>query len=267
MMRRSYILMDRLSSFPRPEDLRRVVDTVRACGYDGIELNLTEPFGFDIGLLERWLSETGLVVPSFLTGEAYFDGLCLSSPDAEVRRRTVARLAGYTAAAERFHAVLVVGLLQGRRSDEPDTERARARIVQGLRGLARAAEARGVEVVVEPVNHLQVGFHNSVAEVRELIRQVGADSIRPMVDTVHMNIEEASLTQPILDCGAALRHVHLCESNGGRFGSGHIDFKAVLGALRRIEYHGFVSVKVYRHLDLPEAARSSIEYLRGLEAN
>ena len=83
-----------------------------------------------------------------------------------------------------------------------------------------------------------------------------------MVDTIHMNIEEKSLVQPILDCGAQLRHVHLCESNGALFGTGHIDFGAALRALEQIGYEGFASVKVYRNATLEEAARSSREYLR-----
>ena len=70
------------------------------------------------------------------------------------------------------------------------------------------------------------------------------------------------MTQPILDCGKELRHVHLCESNGGRFGTGHIDFAAVGRALWQIGYQGFGSVKVYRPESVDDAARSSIEYLR-----
>ncbi len=263
-MRYSFIVMDRLASIPAA-GLRHVLGVLRDAGYDGVELNLTEPFGIDPGLLERWLAEFGLVVPSFLTGEAYFDGLCLSSPRADVRRQTVERLIRSLDIARRFGSILVVGLLQGTRRDEPEADVAAGRIAEGLRAVAAQAEARGVDFVIEPVNHLQVGFNNSVAEVNELIRRVGSPSLKPMVDTVHMNIEETSLTQPILDCADSLRHVHLCESNGGRFGSGHVDFAAVLGALRRTGYCGFCSVKVYRHLGVEDAARSSIAYLRGID--
>jgi sugar phosphate isomerase/epimerase len=183
-----------------------------------------------------------------------------------VRARTTELLIRYLDIAQRFGSILVVGLLRGLRSDEPDTQTAEHRIVESLRPVAQAAESKRVELVLEPVNHLQVGFHNSVAEVRHLIDRIGFASIRPMVDTIHMNIEESSLTQPILDCGAGLKHVHLCESNGGRFGTGLIDFGAVLSALKKIDYDGFCSVKVYRHLAFQEAAESSIEMLRSLES-
>jgi sugar phosphate isomerase/epimerase len=157
---------------------------------------------------------------------------------------------------------MVVGLLQGLRRDEPDEGLAVARIEECLKRVAEAAERQGVDVVIEPVNHLQVGFHNKVADVQALVGRIGSRALRPMVDTVHMNIEEASLTEPIRACGAALRHVHLCESNGGEFRSGHVDFAGVLKTLREIGYPHWCSVKVYRQLAFTEAARSSIAFLR-----
>jgi len=262
MVHFSYILMDLLASFESDDALRRRFALLKECGYEGVELNLTDPPGVDLDRLQGWLTDLGLVMPSFLTGAAYNDGLCLSVPNPEVRRRTVERLIGYLDIAKQFGAILVVGLLQGLRSDEPDPAVANGRIADGLREVAAAAESKGVEFVVEPVNHLQVGFNNSVAEVRQLAATVGSGAIKPMVDTVHMNIEESSLVQPILDCGPELRHVHLCESNGALLGSGHVDFAAVLAALDQIGYDRFASVKVYRKASFEEAAASSIEYLK-----
>jgi D-psicose/D-tagatose/L-ribulose 3-epimerase len=168
----------------------------------------------------------------------------------------------YLDVAQRLGAFIVVGLLQGQRRDEPHEQLANQRIAEGLRQVAEAAERKGVDVVIEPVNHLQVGFNHSVAEVLRLIENIGSPAVRPMVDTVHLNIEEQSLTEPIIACGAALRHVHLCESNGARFGTGHIDFAAVRKTLNAVSYDGFASVKVYRKLFFDEAARSSMDVLR-----
>jgi sugar phosphate isomerase/epimerase len=262
MIRLSYIVLPRLTAFKSPDQFRQVLRHLRDCGYDGVELNLTEPFGIEPAELDRMIREVGLTIPSFLTGEAYADGLCLSAADASVRRRTVERLIGYVSVASRFNAVLVVGLLQGLRRDEPDPNVANRRIADGLKQVAVVAGAKGVDLVIEPVNHLQVGFNNTVAEVRSLIAAIGLPAVRPMVDTIHLNIEERSLIDPILDCGKSLRHVHLCESNGGPFGTGHVDFMAVSRALNQIGQTGFASVKVYRQSDLETAARESIDYLR-----
>jgi D-psicose/D-tagatose/L-ribulose 3-epimerase len=235
---------------------------LKECGYDGVELNITEPLGIDPNKLAKLVARNGLTVASFLTGEAYSDGLCLCSPDGSIRARTVNRLIGYIDTARELKSVLVVGLLQGLRKDESDPVVANQRIVECLKEVADVAVRNDVEIVIEPVNHLQVGFNNSVAEVLRLISKIGSPAVRPMVDTIHLNIEERSLTQPIADCGKALRHVHLCESNAGRFGTGHIDFTAVREALERIDYKHFASVKVYRHIDVEEGVRSSMDQLR-----
>jgi D-psicose/D-tagatose/L-ribulose 3-epimerase len=264
MTRFSFMVIDTPSVFANEASARSCFELVKSCGYEGIELNIARAVLDKLDLLTSLAAEHELRIPSFLTGAAYSEGLCLSSPDESLRQGAVDRLISYLDLAERFDAILVVGLLQGFTRDEPDLETALGRIVASLKQVAAAAEPRGVQFVMEPINHLQVGFNNSVAEVRQVVKDVGSDAFKPMVDTIHMNIEDQSITQPILDCGPDLRHVHLCESNGGLFGSGHIDFAAALKALDEIGYDGFASVKVYRKASMVEAARSSINLLRQL---
>ena len=260
MIHYSYMFIDSRALFEG--HLQATLDLVKSCGYEGIELNLFPGLLEQSDRLEEALAACGLAVPSFLTGAAYSKSLCLSSADEGVRQRAVDYLVDCMEVARRFKSILVVGLLQGLRSDEADPEIANRRIAEGLRAVGDTAEEQGVELVIEPVNHLQVGFNNSVSEVRELIAASGSSAFKPMVDTVHMNIEETSLTQPIYDCGEELRHVHLCESNGAALGSGHLDFGAVLRALDDVAYDGFASVKVYRKAAVQDVIASSIRYLR-----
>jgi D-psicose/D-tagatose/L-ribulose 3-epimerase len=258
----SFLLLPPLPQLGDADRIRRLFDFIRSCGYDGVELNLNLASLELMPRLQQWLAESDLALPSCCTGEAYAEGLCLSSPGPAARQGAVRRLIEYLDAVRPFGSILVVGLLQGTQRDEADPEAAKSRIVECLCEVGAAAEARGAEFVIEPVNHLQASFVNSVHEVRTMIRAIGSPAIRPMVDTVHMNIEERSLTQPIYDCGAELRHVHLCESNGGLFGTGHIAFGPILKALDDVAYGGFGSVKVYRRATMAEAAKTSIEYLR-----
>jgi 5-keto-L-gluconate epimerase len=264
MTRLSYIVVDRLSSFHSEAGIRELLAGIRELGYAGAELQLTRPAGASLDRLEQWLEELDLVVPSFLTGEAYSEGLCLASPDPVVRGRAVARLIEYLDVAARFKALLVVGLMQGLRSDEPDTLVANDRIVGCLQQVGDVAESKGVRVVIEPVNHLQVGFNHTVLEVRRLTERVGSAAVGVMVDTIHMHIEERSATQPIIDLGNGVWHVHLCESNGGPFGTGQVDFAATWRALASIGYQGFASVKVYRKAGPLTGARLAMEHLRQL---
>ncbi|OGG54039.1 MAG: hypothetical protein A3F84_06290 [Candidatus Handelsmanbacteria bacterium RIFCSPLOWO2_12_FULL_64_10] len=77
-----------------------------------------------------------------------------------------------------------------------------------------------------------------------------------------MNIEEKSVTDPIRAVGASLAHVHLCETNGGALGSGHLDFPAVFRALSDARYDKFVSVKIYRNASWEEGASGAMAFLK-----
>ena len=119
-----------------------------------------------------------------------------------------------------------------------------------------------MSVIIEPVNHLQVGFNHTAAEVSELIDRIGSAAIRLMLDTIHMNIEERSILDTIRRYGKRIGHFHLCESNGGPLGSGNLDFAAVLAALDEVGYDKYVSIKIYRTASWEDAARSAIQFLR-----
>src|SRR4051794_13716831 len=228
-------------------------------GYDGVEIHATHPLGFAVEDLAARAAELSLPVVSVMSGWSYAnEGLSLSTPDDSVRDRAVARLIGYIEMAAKLEALLVVGLLQGLRSDEPDPAVANDRIAGALTHVARVAEDRSVSIVVEPVNHLQVGFTHTAAEASDLVARIGSPAVGLMLDTIHMNIEEHAMLDVIREHGARLRHFHLADTNGGLYGTGNLDFAEVLGALDAAGYDRYVSVKIYRTPSWEAAARSAI---------
>lgn len=263
----SYILVDRPDSFGSLEAFADVLRRIKDLGYHGVEFNLVRPHGFDVDDLLRLTQAMDFPVVSFLTGANYFsEGLCLSSPEAAIRQAAVERLREYTETAARFGAILVVGQMQGFLTDEPDRKVGESRIEEGMKRVAEAAEKHGTTIAFEPVNHLQAGFHNTLADVMALAGRIGSARLRPMLDTFHLNVEEKSCIEPIHRLGREMAHFHLCESNGGLAGSGHLDFPAVLGALDRVGYAGCISVKVYRH-PWEVGAEFMIGFLRSVVEN
>ncbi len=129
---------------------------------------------------------------------------------------------------------------------------------------APLAMEQGVTVVIEPVNHHQVGFNHTAAEVAALVGRVASPAISYMLDTIHMHQEERAPLTTIAEHGDKIHHFHLADSHGGPLGEGNIDFAAALTTLQRTGYDGFVSVKVYRKQPWRESARSAAEYLRKL---
>jgi sugar phosphate isomerase/epimerase len=259
-MRFSFLFYDPI---PRLDELDRRMGGLASLGYQGIELSAFYPLPYGMEEVAALAQKHALPVVSFLTGWSYpNEGLCLSSPDDAVRDRAVARLGDYVGQAKAVGALLVMGLMQGLRSDEPDEAKAKGRITEALLRVARVAEDAGVSLAIEPVNHLQVGFHNSAAEVAALVERVGSPAVGYMLDTFHVNIEERSMAEAFRLHGPAIRHVHLCETTGGLLGTGHLDVPGVLSALGEAGYDRFVSVKVYRGAAWEEAARHSMEHLR-----
>ena len=261
-MKPAYLVYDPI---PKLSELSRIFKRVAELGYHGIELVATHPLGVPIDEIQALSKEYRLPVVSLLSGWSYVnEALCLSSPEASVRERAVARLKEYVDHAARLGSVLVVGMMQGLRSDEADETKANDRIADCLKQVAKAAEAKQVPVVIEPVNHQQVGFNNTAAEAAAMAARVGSPALGYMLDSIHLNIEERSVIGAIREYGPRARHFHLCETNGGPYGTGGLDFAAVLAAMREAGYAHFFSVKIYRKVSgWDEAATSAAKFLRG----
>jgi sugar phosphate isomerase/epimerase len=244
-------------------DLDQRMGHLAGLGYQGVELTACHPLGYPVDDILALSRKHDLPVVSLLSGWSYGnEGLCLASPQEGVRRRAVGRLIEYAGYAARLGAVLVVGLMQGLRSDEPDEAVANQRIADCLRPVADAAARLGTVAVLEPVNHLQVGFNHTAAEAVAMVERVGSPGLGYMLDTIHLNIEERSVLQTIREHGRHIRHFHLCETNGGPYGSGNLDFPGVLRALEEVNYPHFASVKIYRKVDWEEAARTALTFVR-----
>jgi D-psicose/D-tagatose/L-ribulose 3-epimerase len=243
-------------------ELARRMAVLVECGYQGVELTACHPPPFSAAELLEVSQDLNLPVASFLSGWSYAnEKLCLASADASTRKRAVDRLVSYTEYATQVGAHVVVGLMQGLRSDEPDESVGTNRIAECLGQVSRRAASFGGKVVLEPVNHLQVGFHHTAAEAAALVRRVGSPALGYMLDTIHVHIEERSMEETIRTHGAVIRHFHLCESNGGPFGSGAMDFPCVLNSLSATGYGGYVSVKIYRRLGWEDAARTAAAHI------
>ena len=100
-------------------------------------------------------------------------------------------------------------------------------------------------VAFEPVNHGEISFHNTIAEAEALVRGIDLPSVRLMVDTFHMNIEEKDMLAPLARIRDVLAHVHLSETNRDVLGEGHWDTRGFLAELRRLVYCGCCSIGVY----------------------
>lgn len=233
------------------EELDQRLGLLAQLGYAGVEFISSSPAELDAEAMSRTLERHRLGLSAFLSGGIYLrHGVSFANPDEEIRARAVAQTRELVAVAREFRAIVVIGLLQGRRSDAVDPLSGRRNIVDCLKRIAEEADRQQVMCVLEPVNHLEVGFTHTVAEALELMSEVESPALRLMADTFHIHIEERSVEGAIRACAGKMAHFHLCDTNRRMLGSGRLDFKHILGLLKEVGYSGYCTVVTeYDELD------------------
>jgi sugar phosphate isomerase/epimerase len=139
--------------------------------------------------------------------------------------------------------------------------------VDALGRMADYAAEKGVRLVFEATNHLEMGkYVNTVMNHRRLIDQTGRDNIGIQIDWFHANFEELNPYEAVMDAGNLLWHMHFRDSNSLTPGYGTVDFKAVMRALKRIDYAGYCTIESAPMIpDSDTAAKDGIDYLRMME--
>jgi sugar phosphate isomerase/epimerase len=241
---------------------------MKKAGYDAVELQIADPALFDEDRVRRSLQRVDYTMCAFQTGSTYYSrGNCLCTADEAVRHRTIELLKLFVDLASRWNAVIVFGSLQGRLSDEPNREAGEARIQEAIREVGEYAAEKRVTIAFEPVNHVEVGFHNTIAEAASLVRSLNLPTVRLMIDTFHMNIEEKNMLAPLPAIRDILAHVHLSETNRDVLGTGHWPTTAFLAELDCMGYHGYCSLGVYQtRRPRRECIRHCMDELRRLRS-
>lgn len=109
--------------------------------------------------------------------------------------------------------------------------------------IASITEKSSGLVLIEPLNRYESPYLNTVHDCTRLLEAVNHPNTGLLLDYFHMSIEEESLSQSTLSAGKWVRHVHLGDSNRLLPGYGHTDFRACFATLKKIGYHGFVSLE------------------------
>jgi len=244
-------------------DLETNLAQIASLGYEGVELAIRDPKLIDLDLLDGLMQRHGLRVAAIGTGQAWGEeGLSFTDPDQGVRYAAIERIKSHIPIASHFEAVIIIGLLRG--IVKPGVEHVQAMdwLVEALREGSDAAHPHGVRIALEPINRYETTLINNAAEGLDLIERIGANNFGLLLDTFHMNIEEADIEASIRACGKRIFHFHVADSNRWYPGAGHLDFKPILAELFDTGYQGWISGEFLPLPDAEMAAQKSIIHLR-----
>ncbi|MCT7376969.1 sugar phosphate isomerase/epimerase family protein [Chelativorans salis] len=241
---------------PFTEDYFPWLSRLKELGYDFIELLVPEPGDVELGNLRRALDDAGLDV--VLAARVNMERN-LTSSDANCRRQGKDYLTYAIECAHELSARIVGGPLYGNplvfagRAPQPVDEDLRSArenwCIEGLKTIAPLATQAGVRLAVEPLNRFETDILCTTRQAIALIDLVDEPSVRLMLDTFHMHMEDASIPEAILEAGTRIAHFQANENHRGFLGTGATDWIAVVRALHAVGYDGPISLEPFRRND------------------
>jgi 5-keto-L-gluconate epimerase len=246
------------------------LDKAVQLGYQGVELMVLRPADLDGADIAAQISGCGLEIAAIGSGAlAMLDRLTLLDGDPATCAEAEQRLYQLIDFAAATRAPLVtIGGFRGRLANAvwTDARGGRAHLVSVLQNAATHAAAVGVRLALEPLNRYESDIVNNAEEGVALMDEVGDKGLGLLLDTFHMNIEEAQYDAAIRSaaCTGRLFHIHLGDSNRLAPGQGHLDFSTILASLRAVDYRGYLSAELLAHPSGDAAAASTAQHMRGL---
>lgn len=126
------------------------------------------------------------------------------------------------------------------------------------------ASTYGIKITVEAVNRFVTNFINRTDQALMLVEYVDNPSVGITLDTFHMNIEEKSIGNSILDAGKSLFHIHLADNNRLAPSLGHMNFQKIINSLKAINYKGNLSLEIQTISDPLKEAKLGLNFIRNL---
>jgi D-psicose/D-tagatose/L-ribulose 3-epimerase len=249
--------------FTDNQGLQALLETLRELGFWGVELNIGNISGVTLENVRRFLDRFDLKLSMLASGlMAKRDGLSLSHPDEEARRRSVARcreMIDWVAGSE---AGVIVGFLKG--GPAADGEEARRRFSRSLAEIIPHAEARSVAVLIEATNRYESAIANTLNQAAGFLEGYPAACAQILPDTFHMNIEEPDMLGALRAHWNRVSSIHLSDNNRFFPGFGAIDFGRFTAFLTAEGYRGRLAIEGNVFTDMQSDIRASMRRLAPL---
>lgn len=246
------------------------------CGYTGIEM---APFTMALDVrqisaarraeVREQAAAAGLEVIGLHWLLAKTTGFHVTSPDAEVRRRTSEYVCELARCCRDLGGRVMVFGSPLQRNLQPGVSMA-----EGMKYAAEVfsaalptLEEQDVVLAIEPLGPAEGNFLLTADQGAQLVEAIGSSHCRLHLDCKAMSSEDRPIPEIIRKHAALIEHFHANDPNRRGPGMGDLEFEPIFEALGQIDYRGWVSVEVFDYEPGPEyLARESIAYMQRLLA-
>lgn len=237
----------------------RVLEDLKRCGYDGVEIPVFEGEPDQYAELGRELDRLELE----RTTIALFPSTDMNpiGADAAQREAGLKHMTWILDCSKALGAKVVGGPLHstlGHFSGEAPSRDERERGVAFHRATGDLASKRGIVVTLEAINRFECYFLNTMHDLNAYLVEVGHPNVQGMYDTFHANIEEKNPIAAVSHIAPHLSHVHVSENDRGTPGKGHVDFAATFKALKQVGYDGWITIEAFGRALPPLAAATRV---------
>ena len=140
--------------------------------------------------------------------------------------------------------------------------------VKKLKLVADHIKDKDVTVCLE--NLLKEGLVRNADDLLNLIDHIGSDRFGICLDTGHLNLTDKNQTEFIHKANKKLKALHIADNQGETdqhwmpFAHGTVDFKAVIKALRDVDYNGYFNLEIPGESVIypMEIRRAKLEYVK-----
>lgn len=176
------------------------------------------------------------------------EGLHFTTPDAEVRQRTVAYLNDLIDfCGDLGGPVMIFGSPKQRNTVGISVDEAKQHFADGLASVADHAQNRGVKILIEPLDTSQTDVVNTLGEAVDIVNKINHPAIQTMFDFHNTPDETEPFETLIKKYYDHIYHVHVQEMDGRHLGTGNAvtEFVSTFQLLKDLNFNKWVSLEVF----------------------
>lgn len=216
-------------------------------GFDAVEIAVEDPAVIDANAVEKGLKEFGLQP---VVCAAFGPTRDLTNNDPAIHENCFAYIRSCFDLCNAWDASFLAGPMYsavGKARMVPTEQRKREwdLAVKNLRLVCEMAEARKLQIALEPLNRFESDLVNTAADVIRLVDDISHPAAKIMLDGFHMNIEEPDIEKAIISTGDKLIHFQVSENYRGTPGTGQTRWDAYKRGLEALNYNGVVSIESF----------------------